>query len=70
MIDGGTGQEQDQKCEIIQGEAADIIAGTAGVVFDIFSEGDEAGQGCNQGADSTDVDTDEQVGIVPCELGQ
>ena len=70
VIHRGTEQEQGQESEVIQGEATDIVSGATGIVFDIFPEGDQAGQRCDQGTYAADVYTDQKVCVVSGELGQ
>ena len=37
-------------------------------MLDVLAEGDQAGKRCDQRARATDVDTDQKIGIVFCEL--
>ena len=70
VVYGSAHEQQGEECEIVQGETADVVAASAGIVFYIFAEGDEAGQGGDQGAYAADIDADEQVSVVAGELRQ
>ena len=62
--------KNDHKCEIEYGEQSDIMTAFVLILVGVFPEGDQTGKGCNQSAHTADIDTQQQLPIVFCKLGQ
>ena len=62
--------QKQQKTEVIGSKHQNVILGFAGVAIYILPVGDQTGKGCDECANTTDVDTQQKFAIVFCKLGQ
>ena len=63
-------QKHDEKREVEGGEAGDVGACPAGVMRQVFAEGDQACKRRDEGTGAADVDAQEQFTVVVGELGE
>ena len=61
-------RQQNDKPEVERREQPYVVAALAGVVLQVFAEGDQAGKRSDQRACAADVDPEQQLAIVPREL--
>ena len=62
--------QNDQKSKIEGGKQQNIVAVLALIMLAVFPKGDQTGKGRDQRTNTADVDTQQKLLVVVCELGQ
>ena len=62
--------QNDQESEIEGGKQQNIVAVLAFVMLAVFPKGDQTGKGGDQRTNTADVDTQQKLLVVVCELGK
>ena len=62
--------QNDEKCEIEGGKQQNIVAVLALIMLAVFPKGDQTGKGRDQRTHTADVDTQQKLLVVVCELGK